>query len=100
MKGLKKTLDRIAWLVNAYIESRTKLGAHYEPLPSDVEEFYKKQYNFNVRDVSYRFSQQKFVFLKLTTKLEILHYHNVAIHRTHGLTNDLRVTFFVKKSFF
>ncbi|TKR92967.1 hypothetical protein L596_007513 [Steinernema carpocapsae] len=78
LKGLKKWLDRLAWVVNTYVEQRrfAENGGELKVASEEVEEVYKENYNYFVRNAS--------------MLLEVLHLHNTAIARLQGLTNALR----------
>ncbi|VDM63363.1 unnamed protein product [Angiostrongylus costaricensis] len=65
-KGLRKWIDRVAWIVSAY----------NVPLNTELEEKLRESYNFFVRNVS--------------MCLEVLNLHNTALARLQGLTNSLR----------
>ncbi|KAK0425857.1 hypothetical protein QR680_009430 [Steinernema hermaphroditum] len=77
LKGLKKWLDRVAWVVNTYVEQRGAAHAESPKFASqETEDKYKESYNYFVRNAS--------------MLLEVLHLHNTAIARLQGLTNALR----------
>ncbi|KHJ90411.1 hypothetical protein OESDEN_09749 [Oesophagostomum dentatum] len=78
LKGLKKWLDRVAWVVSAYVDERNKaLSAPIErPVNPKVEGNLRESYNFFVRNVS--------------MCLEVLNLHNTALARLQGFTNALR----------
>uniref|UniRef100_A0AC34R3Z9 Leucine--tRNA ligase n=2 Tax=Panagrolaimus sp. JU765 TaxID=591449 RepID=A0AC34R3Z9_9BILA len=75
LKGLKTWIDRISWIVNAYINGRNDADKN-DIAPAEIEKQYKENYNFFVRNTS--------------MLLEVLRVHNTAISRLQGLTNSLR----------
>lgn len=52
LKGLRTWIDRIAWIVNAYINGRKNAKAN-DIAPVEIEKGYKENYNFFVRNVSF-----------------------------------------------
>ncbi|KAL6730610.1 hypothetical protein Aduo_001570 [Ancylostoma duodenale] len=77
-KGLRKWLDRVAWIISAYVDERKKAiesGAE-TPINSKLEETLRENYNFFVRNTS--------------MCLEVLNLHNTALARLQGFTNALR----------
>ncbi|CAI4225836.1 unnamed protein product [Auanema sp. JU1783] len=75
-KGLKKWLDRVAWVVSTYIEQRSP--SNTTATTRNVEATLKETYNYFVRNIS--------------MCLEVLHLHNTALARLQGMTNALRKT--------
>uniref|UniRef100_A0A915BQS3 leucine--tRNA ligase n=1 Tax=Parascaris univalens TaxID=6257 RepID=A0A915BQS3_PARUN len=76
MKGLKKWLNRVSWVVNEYVAQRSSSSRNCRRVDSATEAHYREVYNYAVRNVS--------------MLLEVLHLHNTAIARLIGLTNSLR----------
>uniref|UniRef100_A0A183G6W3 leucine--tRNA ligase n=1 Tax=Heligmosomoides polygyrus TaxID=6339 RepID=A0A183G6W3_HELPZ len=79
LKGLKKWLDRVAWVVSTYVEQRKRLADISKETSVDArsEEKLRENYNFFVRNTS--------------MCLEVLNLHNTALARLQGFTNALRV---------
>ncbi|EPB66874.1 hypothetical protein ANCCEY_14037 [Ancylostoma ceylanicum] len=77
-KGLRKWLDRVAWIISAYVDERKKaIETQKEtPINSKLEENLRENYNFFVRNTS--------------MCLEVLNLHNTALARLQGFTNALR----------
>ncbi|KAJ1371305.1 tRNA synthetases class I (I, L, M and V) [Parelaphostrongylus tenuis] len=77
-KGLKKWIDRVAWIVSAYVGERKRLAdsLNNAGLNTEFEEKMREGYNFFVRNVS--------------MCLEVLNLHNTALARLQGFTNSLR----------
>ncbi|PIO65359.1 hypothetical protein TELCIR_12980 [Teladorsagia circumcincta] len=76
--GLKKWIDRMAWIVSAYVGERKRLedkGVEASA-SSDIETQLRESYNFFVRHTS--------------ICLEELNLHNTALKRLQGFTNVLR----------
>ncbi|VDK52353.1 unnamed protein product, partial [Cylicostephanus goldi] len=78
LKGLKKWLDRVAWIVSAYVEQRRKVVEASDSAEIDpkIEENLRESYNFFVRNAS--------------MCLEVLNLHNTGLARLQGFTNALR----------
>lgn len=78
LKGLKKWLDRVAWVVSTYVEQRKRLADISKETSVDArsEEKLRENYNFFVRNTS--------------MCLEVLNLHNTALARLQGFTNALR----------
>ncbi|KAI6207959.1 Leucyl-tRNA synthetase [Aphelenchoides besseyi] len=78
LKGLRKWIERIDWIVDAYVRQRRSLvnKTDVELVTTQREEFFRENYNYFVRNVS--------------ACLEVYNVHNTAIARLQGLTNSLR----------
>ncbi|VDK45121.1 unnamed protein product [Anisakis simplex] len=77
VRGLRKWLDRVSWIVNQYVKERSIHSSDViQQVDHVTEERYREIYNYAVRNV--------------TMLLEVLHLHNTAIARLIGLTNSLR----------
>uniref|UniRef100_A0A0N4W935 leucine--tRNA ligase n=1 Tax=Haemonchus placei TaxID=6290 RepID=A0A0N4W935_HAEPC len=79
LKGLKKWIDRVAWVVSAYIEVRKRTvekSLEVSTTTSTMEEHLRECYNYFVRNAS--------------VCLEVFNLHNTALARLQGLTNALR----------
>ncbi|XGW21031.1 hypothetical protein V3C99_004189 [Haemonchus contortus] len=79
LKGLKKWIDRVAWVVSAYIEERKRTvekSLEFPSTTSTMEEHLRECYNYFVRNTS--------------VCLEVFNLHNTALARLQGLTNALR----------
>ncbi|KAI6241419.1 Leucyl-tRNA synthetase [Aphelenchoides fujianensis] len=78
LKGLRKWIERMEWVVDAYVRQRRSLAAQpaVERVTPQREEFFRENFNYFVRNVS--------------ICLEVLNVHNTAIARLQGLTNTLR----------
>ncbi|KAK6052707.1 putative leucine--tRNA ligase, partial [Cooperia oncophora] len=78
LKGLKKWIDRIAWIVSAYVRERKRLEGQSVAVPtcSKTEEQLRESYNFFVRHTSMCLEEQNL--------------HNTALMRLQGFTNVLR----------
>uniref|UniRef100_A0A8R1V340 leucine--tRNA ligase n=1 Tax=Pristionchus pacificus TaxID=54126 RepID=A0A8R1V340_PRIPA len=77
--GIKRWLDRMSWVVNAYVEGRKGAERGYAAKTAAVErkeEELREAYNYFVRNVG--------------MTLEVLHLLNTSIARLQGLTNALR----------
>ncbi|KJH53549.1 putative leucine--tRNA ligase [Dictyocaulus viviparus] len=77
-KGLKKWIDRVAWIVSAYVSERKNNATNISeiPLNEKVEKELQENYNFFVRNVS--------------MCIEVTNLHNTALARLQGFTNFLR----------
>ncbi|KAK6729065.1 hypothetical protein RB195_006238 [Necator americanus] len=77
-KGLRKWLDRVAWIVSAYVDERRKAidTRQKSRINVTLERILRENYNFFVRNVS--------------MCLEVLNLHNTALARLQGFTNALR----------
>lgn len=84
LRGLRKWLDRVAWIVNAYVEGRQAKKSMKKD--KAFEEAMRENYNYFVRNVSYLLRG----ILQTTILLDVLHIHNTAIARLQGMTNALR----------
>ncbi|VDL63886.1 unnamed protein product [Nippostrongylus brasiliensis] len=78
IKGLKKWIDRVAWIVAAYVDQRKRFTDQSAKVPVDAnsENNLREVYNFFVRNTS--------------MCLEVLNLHNTALMRLQGFTNALR----------
>ncbi|GMT01266.1 hypothetical protein PENTCL1PPCAC_23440 [Pristionchus entomophagus] len=79
LSGIKRWMDRMSWVVNAYVEGRKGVERGYATKTETVErqeEELREAYNYFVRNVG--------------MTLEVLHLLNTSIARLQGLTNSLR----------
>ncbi|WKX90168.1 hypothetical protein Q1695_009202 [Nippostrongylus brasiliensis] len=78
IKGLKKWIDRVAWIVAAYVDQRKRFTDQSAKVPvnANSENNLREVYNFFVRNTS--------------MCLEVLNLHNTALMRLQGFTNALR----------
>ncbi|GMT29120.1 hypothetical protein PFISCL1PPCAC_28875 [Pristionchus fissidentatus] len=79
LSGIKRWIDRMAWVVNAYVEGRKGVERGYANKTDKIEkqeEEIREFYNYFVRNVG--------------MTLEVLHLLNTSIARLQGLTNSLR----------
>lgn len=54
LKGMRKWIERMQWIVDAYVEQRQAhpTPAKFELVPPKRESYYKENYNYFVRNVS------------------------------------------------